>query len=122
MKTSWMIGCIMAYLLIFAAEMVATGGTVFNATTASGISNVAAVNQTGLMAPTIQESTNVFTAAWAVIAGVAAYLRLILQMLALWSPTIFVGDYLWFYWFICFPVAAGMVVSIVFIVRGVHSA
>jgi hypothetical protein len=112
----------MAYLAIFAVEMFVTGGLIFGATTASGMSNVATVNQTALLAPTIQESTNVFTAAWAIITGVAPYLRLLLQIVFLWCPTVFVGDMLWLYWFVCFPISVGFVASLVFIARGVHSA
>lgn len=106
----------MMYLLIFACEMFATGGLLLGAA-----GNVATVNQTALLAPSVQESTNVFTGAWAVIAGVAPYLRLLVQVIFLYQPTVFMGYMSWFYWFVCFPVSVGMVASIIFIVRGVHS-
>ncbi len=122
MKTSWIIGCVMMYLLIFFLELFATGGHVFSTTTSSNMTNMATTNQASLMAPTFAESTNVFTGAWAVVTGVAPYLKIILQMLFLWMPTVFAGYLVWFWWFICFPIDCGMVVSIVFIARGVHSA
>jgi hypothetical protein len=112
----------MIYLLIFACEMFATGGTVFGAKTSSGIENVVTTNQTALMAPTLQDSTNVFTGAWAAITGVAFYLKVLLGVMFLWAPTVFTGYLIWFWWFICFPIDCGLVASIVFIVRGVHSA
>lgn len=120
MKTSWIIGLVMAWLLIFALEMFATGGTSF-ASTSSGIRNIATENQTALLAPTLQQSTSVFTGAWATITGVADYLRVILNIIFLWCPTVFYGYLLWVWWFICFPVGCGFAASLVFIVRGVHS-
>ena len=112
----------MIYLLIFALEMFATGGTVFGAKTSSGIENIATSNQTGLLLPVVTESTNVFTAAWAEITNVAAYLQVLIGILGLWAPTVFSGYLIWFWWFVCFPVDCGLIASIVFIVRGVHSA
>lgn len=122
MKTSWIIGVMMAYLVIFAVEMFLTGGTSFGATTSSGIVNTATANQSTLMFPELQESTNIFTAAWATLTGLGVYLKLVLQMLVLWSPTLFTGNLLWFWWFVCFPVDVGMVIGLIFVVRGVHSA
>lgn len=112
----------MAWALIFLLEMMATGGTVFSATTSSNMTNPIANNSTLLMSPTLAESTNIFTAAWAVTTGVANYLKIVIQIIFLWCPTVFSGYMLWFWWLICFPVDVGIVFSIVSIVRGVHSA
>ncbi len=112
----------MAYLLIFACEMFATGGTVFGGATSSGMTNAVTANSTALLNPTFQESSNLFTAAWAVVTGVANYLVILVSILFLWAPTVFSGYLIWFYWFICFPVSCGFNASLVFIVRGVHSA
>lgn len=121
MKTSWIIAIVMAYLLIFALEVFVTGGLTF-ASTSSGVDNIASSNQSALSTPDIAESSNVFTAAWAVVKGVASYLKILIGMLFLWMPTVFTGYLVWFWWFVCFPVDVGMVFSIVSIVRGVHSA
>ncbi len=122
MKQSWIVGCVMAYMLIFVCEMFATGGVSLSATTSSNMTNVATANQTAFLAPTFAESTNVFTAAWAVVKGIAPYLTLLAQVVFLYCPTVFSGYLLYFYWFICFPVSVGFIAGLVFIVRGVHSA
>jgi hypothetical protein len=102
--------------------MFVTGGVDFGAMTSSNISNPVADNSSLLMSPTIAESTNIFTAAWAAITNVASYLSIIIQIIFLWCPTVFSGYLLWFWWIICFPIDVGIVFSIVTIVRGVHSA
>lgn len=116
MKTSWIIGVMMMYLLIMGLEMWASGGTSFS--TGNAIAN----NQSTLMSPTLTESTNIFTGAWAVMNNVAVYIQTVLGIFVLWSPTVFSGYLVWLWWGVCFPVDIGMVFGIVGIVRGVHSA
>jgi hypothetical protein len=45
-----------------------------------------------------------------------------IKMLLLWNGTLWVGSWLWFYYFVCLPICAGVVISIVFVLRGVHSS
>lgn len=116
-----MIAAIMIWFTIFGLEIMATGGSTF-ASTGSGINNPVAANSSILQAPTIVESTNIFTAAWAVITGVAAYFKMWIQVLFLWCPTVFSGYLLWVYWFICFPFCCGIIFGIVTMLRGVHSS
>jgi hypothetical protein len=111
----------MFYLIIFSLEVIVTGGINFSQTP-SGIDNVVAQNTSSLAFPQLAESTNVFTAAWAVIVGVASYIALFFQIIFLWCPTVFSSYGMWFWWYICLPVDIGMVLSIIFIVRGVHSS
>jgi len=112
----------MAWLLIFGLEMFVTGGVDFGAITSSNISNPVTNNSSILINPDFAESTNIFVAAWSVVTHVSAYLKIIVQVLFLWCPTIFSGYMIWFWWAICFPVDVGLVFSIISIVRGVHSA
>lgn len=110
----------MAWILIFCLEMMATGGVSFSGTS-SGIANPVSDNAS-LINPDFSESTNIFVAAWAVVTHVASYLKILVQVLFLWCPTVFAGYMIWFWWLICFPVDVGIVFSLVSIVRGVHSA
>ena len=124
MKTSWIIGVVMLWLLILSCEMFASGRPL-GVITAEG-QNVLTDNGTvsvlqGAASP-IQESGSIFTGAWAIMTHVADYLRAFISILLLWSPTVFVGYYLWVWWFICFPVDCAMIFGIVSLVRGVHSA
>ena len=115
MKTSWIIGVVMLWLLILACEMFATGGVTLG---------VGAGVQPTLMGAgmPIAESSSIFTGAWAIMTHVADYLRAFISILLLWAPTVFVGYYLWVWWFICFPVDCALIFGIVSLVRGVHSA
>lgn len=56
------------------------------------------------------------------VTQVGQYLVTFILMLGLWFPSIWVGNWLWFYWFFCFPVTMGFIVSIVFMLRGVGSS
>ena len=117
MKTGWVIGVLMMYLIIMGLEMWASGGVSFN----TG-SNVATTNQSTLMSPQLTESSNIFTGAWAVMNNVATYIVTLVGVFILWSPTVFSGDLLWLWWAVCFPVDVGMVFGIVGMIRGVQSA
>ncbi len=122
MKSSWVMAIVMLYLVIFACEMFATGGTVFGAVTSSGMHNVATENQSTLIIPQLTNSGNVITQAWTIITNVGTYLATFIGILFLWAPTVWSGYMAWVYWFICFPVSCMMVFAIVSLARGVHSA
>jgi len=117
MKTSWIIGVVMLYLIIMGLESWATGGT-----TLGSSGNIATSSQSTLMSPPLAESTNLFSSAWAVVTNVAFYLRDLMGIFILWSPTVFSGYLIWVWWGVCFPVDVAMVFGIVAMVRGVHSA
>ena len=121
MKTSWIIGIFMLYMLLFSLELFATGGVSFASATSSNITNIATTNQSALIRPEFAESTNLFTSAWAVATQSAAYLVLIIKVLFLWFPTVFTGYVGYIYWYIVMAIDAGVVFSIFSIVRGVHS-
>jgi hypothetical protein len=112
LKTAWIVGIVMAYLLIFALEMWSTGAESLdiagNAATASQtmLSALGGTPISGLLAM-----------------GVTffSYIVAILQMLILYAPTVFAGDMIWVWWFVCFPVDVGMVLSIIAVMRGVSS-
>ncbi len=114
MKTSWIIGALMFYLGILFVEMVMTGSAIF----AAGVT----ANQGILTSPTITGTTGVIAQAFTFVSNVKAYLEVLVPMLLLWSPTVFSGVMGWFWWFICFPLDVGLVVSIIWIARGVGSS
>lgn len=110
----------MAYMIIFTTEMVVTGGTAFAYTT----SNVTNISQNSSVFTEVeyQEATSGISGAWATMTHIARILVVFGQAIFLWCPTLWSGYLLWVYWFICFPVAVGFVLSLAFIIRGVHSA
>lgn len=115
MKTSWIIGIVMAYLIILACEMFATGGDVL--AVPSGI-------QPTLSGATVGVSgfSGVLSSATSAITHVVSYFIALLGIFFLWSPTVMSGYMIWFWWFVCFPVDCGMVFGLITIARGVQSA
>ena len=114
MKSSWVMGIVMMYLLILALEMMVTGGSVF--------ASIPSSNQSIFMQPDISSSGGVIADLWTIITNVGRYLKVFAEILVLWAPTVFSGYLLWIWWFICFPIDCMMVFAIVTIARGVHSA
>ena len=113
MKSSWIVGVVMFYLLILGLEMMVTDGTLF--------SNAVTRNAGTLMQPEIAASGNIVTQAWAVLSNVGEYLKAVVEILFLWSPSVFAGYMIWVYWFICFPISCAMVYGVVSLIRGVGS-
>ena len=114
MKTSWIIGVMMLYLLIFAAEMMVTGGTAFNATQHSQLER--------LMAPTMTNQSGVVSGAVALVSNAGTYFVTFVSALFLWSPSVWTGYLVWFWLFICLPISIGMVIGVVTILRGTSSS
>ena len=79
---------------------------------------VAAQIQT-LQTPT---GTNFFSALASGIKFVWDYLTVVIKWIFLWNPTLWSGNWLWFYYFVCMPICISLIISIVFILRGVHNS
>jgi hypothetical protein len=109
MKESWIIGVFALYLVIMAWEMIATGGSSLNVA-----GNYAIAGQSTLISPDLAKSSEF----WLVIGNILGFLESLIKVLMLWAPTVFSGTMIWFWWFVCFPVDAGMVWGIVKMVRG----
>lgn len=112
MKQSWIIGTIMLWLLIFTGEMMATGGTAFaQASTLNAVASPAFVNQAGVV-----------SAATSVMNAIGNFFKSLVQIVFLWSPTVFAGNFIWFWEYICLPIAISFIVVIATVIRGVHAS
>jgi hypothetical protein len=111
MKTSWVIGLIMLWLLIFTSEMMVTGASVFNPTDLNAVNNV-----------TIQNGSNIVSTAWTVFTNLGTYAKGILKVILLYEPSVFAGNYIWFWYLVCLPIDIGILFSIVSVFRGVHAS
>ena len=111
MKTSWLIFMIFAYIAIFYFAGVAEYANLMNATTVANIQALAQPTGTNWLLQGISQ----ISAAWDFFVN-------LIKMLFLWNGTLWVGSWLWFYYFVCLPLCAGIVLSLVFILRGVHSS
>jgi hypothetical protein len=110
-KTSWVIGVAMMYLFIFACELLATNGNMFNPSGINSLLSVSLSNSSGALAATLT-----------FIGNLGVYFQTFLGMLFLYQPTVFSGNYIWLWLLLCLPIDIGMIFSVVSILRGVHSS
>jgi hypothetical protein len=110
-KTSWIIFIAFAYIAIYYFAGVAEYANLMNAQT---VANLQALGQ--------PHGSNWLLQAVAQITEVWTYIKIFIQMVFLWNGTLWSGSWLWFYYAVCLPICIGVVMSIVFILRGVHSS
>jgi hypothetical protein len=110
-KTSWIIFIAFAYIAIYYFAGVAEYANLMNAQT---VANLQALGQ--------PHGSNWLLQAVAQITEVWTYIKIFIQMLFLWNGTLWTGYWLYFYFAVCLPICIGVVMSIVFILRGVHSS
>jgi hypothetical protein len=106
-----MIGVMMFWLLIFASEMMVTNATSFNPTGLTGTVNV-----------TVTSGSNFMSTIFTYLTNLGGYIKAIIQALLLYEPSVFAGNYIWFWYFICLPIDIGMLFSIVSMLRGSSSS
>ena len=111
MKTSWLIFMIFTYIAIFYFAGVAEYANLMNALT---MHNLQALAQ-----PT---GTNWFLQGVSQINALWDFFVNLIKMLFLWNGTLWTGYWYYFYLFFCLPLCVGIVISLVFILRGVHSS
>ena len=112
MKQSWIIGTIMLWLVIFTAELMATGGSAFaHASDLNAVASPAFVNQSGVV-----------SAISSVMTAIGSFFVSLVQIIFLWSPTVFAGSWIWVWEYICLPIAISFIVVIATVIRGVHSS
>ena len=108
----------MAYLIIFALELMASNGVLFN-------TNALAANQSTIISPSMVNVAGPLSDLYTIIRNVGSFFSTLLGfagIFVLWQPTVFSGYMMWVWWFICLPIDLMMVFSIVSILRGVHSS
>ena len=111
MKTSWIIFIVLVYIAIFYFAGVAEYANQMNATTVASLQSLGQ-----------PEGTNWVLQGVSQIVRVWDYIKVFIQMLFLWNGTLWTGYWLYFYFAVCLPICIGVVMSILFILRGVHSS
>jgi hypothetical protein len=114
MKTSWIIFIVLTYAAIWWFAGIMQQSNLLNPTSTGGV-NIQALGQPsatnfGGIAAVVSQVVNVWN-----------YLVGFIKMVFLYNPTVWSGYWIYFYYFICLPICIGMVMSIVFILRGVHN-
>ncbi len=54
--------------------------------------------------------------------SVGTYLVAFMEIIFLWSPTVFAGNFIWFWDFVCLPISISFIITLITIARGVHSS
>lgn len=111
MKTSWIIFIGMVYLAILYFSGIMEQTNNINSSVASNFMALNTPSGTNFMGVLATDIVNVWN-----------YLLHFFPMLFLWNPSIWTGYWLYFYYIFCIPICIGMVMSIVFILRGVHNS
>jgi hypothetical protein len=111
LKTSWIIFVVFAYLAIFYFGGIAEYNSLLNSQVVANVQSLAQPS-----------GTNFFVAGVMQVALLWDYIRNFIQMIFLWNGTLWVGSWLYFYYFVCLPICIGVVMSIVFVLRGVHNS
>ncbi len=121
MRTSLIIGLIMLWLIIAGLEFM-----VDNPAAAAGTAIMSSTNNdtatTLMSAGKFVSSGNVFTTAWTIITDAAPAFQAIIKVIFLWSPSIFAGYMVYFWYIFCLPISIGFIISLIFVARGVHSS
>ena len=81
----------------------------------------------GMMQPegtdiTSLENTSAIGQAYSLITNVWNYIKPVISAIFLWFPDLWSGTWIWVYLCLIMPISVGLIISLVFIFRGVHSA
>jgi hypothetical protein len=111
MKTSWIIFIAFAYIAIFYFGGVAQYANLMDAKYIAGLQSLGQPTGTNWLLQGISQISEIWT-----------YFTTFIKMVFLWNGTLWTGYWYYFYLFVCLPICIGIVMSIVFILRGVHSS
>lgn len=114
MKQSWIIGSITLYMLIISMEMMATGSTTFPSFMQSHLNT--------LWNPAMANFAGSATALSTLFVGIGTYLVAFIEIIFLWSPTVFAGNFFFFWLYICLPISISFILVLISIARGVHAS
>jgi hypothetical protein len=110
-KTSWIIFIIFAYIAIFYFAGVAEYASLMDSKYIAGLQALGQPHGSNWLLQAVAQIDEIWT-----------YIKSFIQMVFLWNGTLWSGSWYYFYLFVCLPVCIGVVMSIVFILRGVHSS
>ena len=115
MKQSWVVGIIMLYVILQAINMTLQASTSVDGSMWGVFNNMWHLELSQNVVASAVSSF--FAPAGFAIAAIIALAKVILML----YPAIFSGNYVWFWWTICFPVAISFIITIIMSIRGVSS-
>lgn len=118
MKQAWVIGIVMLYVILMGLQMFVAGET---STSSTGVgSELHAYQLPGEV--TAHTDPDSGASSVEIDAGtIASGIWHVGQMALLYFPGIFQGDYIWFWWCICFPIAVSFWIAMFVVFRGSSS-
>jgi hypothetical protein len=119
MATKWIIGLITIYFAILLCTTIANNANQFTSAEVARIQHLMQPIGTDITSIT---STNIIGQGVSMITNVWSYVVVFLESLFLWSPSLWTGSWLWFYYFFCIPLCISIAMTVVFALRGVHSS
>lgn len=114
-KQSWTVGVVMLYIILQGLTMIVQQSTTGD-TRIWGYLN--SVFQYNVSTSVISNISMVWAEAGAVLAMFVSFLEIILM----YYPALFPGNYVWIWWCILLPIDVGMVMSVIAMIRGVHTS
>lgn len=118
MAPKWIIGIITIYLAILLATTITNQANQFTTSTVADLQAMAQPSGTDLTSLGSGLSAG---GDFSLVTNVWSYIKTFIQAAFLWSPSLWTGTWYWFYWFFCFPLCVSMVITIIFVLRGVRS-
>ena len=118
MKTSWFIGLISLWFVMMILSGIAEQSNLVTSTVVESVQGLVQPEGTDVGSISTGAGTS---AAYSIVTSVFSYLGPFFQMVFLWHPTLWTGSWFYFYLVFCLPIAVAMVISIVFVFRGVNS-
>lgn len=110
MKSSWLAGIVLLYVGLLFLSMVAENNS------AIGASDINLFN--GILNPQGTDFSNPLVATYSLMTDVWQYVKLFIQIVFLWFPDLWTGSWIWFYYFVAFPISAMMIFSFISLLRG----
>ena len=114
MKMSFIIGWAALFISLIFFDTIVQQSTGIGSDTYGWVKSLGEPDITNMTSPGVGQLISLIT-------YVGQYIVTFISMIFLWFPSIWTGNWIWFYWFFCVPVTIGFIVSIVFVLRGVGS-
>ncbi len=108
--SKWIAGISMLYIGCLALSLIAEHSLSANASDMNVFTSLLSPTSTDFGNP-IAALNTLWTDAW-------QYIKLLFQIIFLWFPDLWTGAWLWFYYFILFPITLATIFSIMSMLRG----
>jgi len=118
MKTSFIIGWVCLFISLVLFDSIISQGSGFSGSQIDMLKQLMQPTGTDI---TALNSVPIIGGGVSMITGVWAFFKILIEMIFLFFPNIWAGNWIWLWAFLCVPVSIGFIVSFIIILRRVHS-